>query len=115
MRISDWSSDVCSSDLCRPIRRLSPWNSGSDRFVTAGRSSSSDRCGELIPVFSGRTKERAWSGTLYKAGDIYLQVPGGQVRIRSRRKRSEERRGRQGGARTSRSRGSPKHKKTTKN
>src|SRR3546814_5578328 len=86
MRISDWSSDVCSSDLCRPIRRLSPWNSGSDRFVTAGRSSSSDRCGELIPVFSGRTKERAWSGTLYKAGDIYLQVPGGQVRIRSRRK-----------------------------
>lgn len=54
--------------------------------MTAGRSSSSDRCGELIPVFSGRTKERAWSGTLYKAGDIYLQVPGGQVRIRSRRK-----------------------------
>src|SRR3546814_15927417 len=80
MRISDWSSDVCSSDL------LSPWNSGSDRFVTAGRSSSSDRCGELIPVFSGRTTERAWSGTLYKAGDIYLQVPGGHVRMRSRRK-----------------------------
>src|SRR3546814_11186982 len=59
---------------------------GSDRVGSAGRSSSSDLCGELIPVISGRTKERAWSGTLYKAGDIYLQVPGGQVRIRSRRK-----------------------------
>src|SRR3546814_9329462 len=25
MRISDWSSDVCSSDLVHPVKRVAPW------------------------------------------------------------------------------------------
>src|SRR3546814_1654995 len=43
MRISDWSSDVCSSDLNRPFRRNSGWPAGAvrphgqDRDPSAGK------------------------------------------------------------------------------
>src|SRR3546814_1865043 len=40
MRISDWSSDVCSSDLCRHrhcSRRAGPWRSASEAMRSCAR------------------------------------------------------------------------------
>src|SRR3546814_12337982 len=37
MRISDWSSDVCSSDLYLPLRRLSQYRRGDPRGSGGGK------------------------------------------------------------------------------
>src|SRR3546814_12242004 len=67
MRISDWSSDVCSSDLC-PERRPAPWRrrsrpSGSDREspgAQAWRSAPSNNfpagvIDDAFPIFLGES------------------------------------------------------------
>src|SRR3546814_9433760 len=56
MRISDWSSDVCSSDLFREsVARLDPpWVSEHLAFLRAGRGRQAFNTGFLLPPLQSR-------------------------------------------------------------
>src|SRR3546814_1272488 len=61
MRISDWSSDVCSSDLSEAARRQrSRWVSGASKSLSLARprtgASSTMKCGS-----STKRRERCWA------------------------------------------------------
>src|SRR3546814_4891336 len=63
MRISDWSSDVCSSDLFRPV--LHPVRAdGGDRRADEPGGGANDHaaCGRLFP--EGRWNPRTWRGSV---------------------------------------------------
>src|SRR3546814_16823091 len=99
MRISDWSSDVCSSDLIIPV--LDSW----------GVVSIAGRLWDLKAVFPRAVD--AWSGVSHLAlvtRDV-VQVVGSSIRrLRVEQGfRSEERRVGKEGVSTCRSRGSPYH------
>src|SRR3546814_11008052 len=111
MRISDWSSDVCSSDLCaeQPARRQrvlraagqlaqsrsSPWRSHGE--VAARRADGGALCASVIATrLAGGAARRGRSGKT------------------KRRKRSEERRVGKECVSTCRSRWSPYHYKKKK-
>src|SRR3546814_7695677 len=74
MRISDWSSDVCSSDLTRPVlveiqALLSPSPPGSPRRAVVGWDSS--RLAMILAVLEARC------GLALAGHDVYLNVAGG--------------------------------------
>src|SRR3546814_4583209 len=102
MRISDWSSDVCSSDLIRASVEDSPAMTlnlpGRDRRQSA-MSGSETRDARLTLSLSGTNLERA--------GDYNQRIVLQAIRLTD--ERSEERRvGKECGS-TCRSRGSPNH------
>src|SRR3546814_3358439 len=74
MRISDWSSDVCSSDLTRPVlveiqALLSPSPPGSPRRAVVGWDS--PRLAMILAVLEARC------GLALAGHDVYLNVAGG--------------------------------------
>src|SRR3546814_15544389 len=111
MRISDWSSDVCSSDLPPP------------RATAAGRRSRT-QAGRTFASFARRPHrqgvERAPQierglGRLRKTasmGDVVVGDP--PPRVEPADQRSEERRVGKAGGRTCKSRGAPNNKKKKK-
>src|SRR3546814_18985334 len=52
MRISDWSSDVCSSDLPGQVMERSPWMLGSSPSMTIARMMESPTAAALFPLCS---------------------------------------------------------------
>src|SRR3546814_16714501 len=75
MRISDWSSDVCSSDLLRAAIRSNP---GHDDLLTALRRAAFTEGGELLFVHAGIDPHRPlteqtdtfWWGSGYFGGMV---------------------------------------------
>src|SRR3546814_8204986 len=59
MRISDWSSDVCSSDLRDRAARMPPGRVGSGRFAEFGRFLGSARCVAACVAARARAGELA--------------------------------------------------------
>src|SRR3546814_1620279 len=70
MRISDWSSDVCSSDLHVQCKRTHPVGSIRERDVGHGREASSQR-GRLVGEDRGGERKR----TARKRGRHPYQPP----------------------------------------
>src|SRR3546814_10100916 len=69
MRISDWSSDVCSSDLCTPARVFVPsWFSDGGQIHTLGVSlrAATHRIDPIVVradgAAPGKSQARAYSG-----------------------------------------------------
>src|SRR3546814_11050451 len=109
MRISDWSSDVCSSDLWR--RRECPLNGG---HIVVDRASVVEelQLGQLGNALGlPRPVDRA--GDAHQRCRIRYRTVAPQERAGARR--SEERRGGKVGVRTCRSRWEPYHEKKNKN
>src|SRR3546814_13736769 len=52
MRISDWSSDVCSSDLPGQVMERSPWMLGSSPSMTIARMMESPTAAAPFPLCS---------------------------------------------------------------
>src|SRR3546814_20243854 len=100
MRISDWSSDVCSSDLARTAKRFETRVGLDDH--PAGRPGLDDRL--LLAYLAGRAVGAA---ERHAALQIGVDQPGG-------RERSEERRVGKECVSTCRSRWSPEHEKKKK-
>src|SRR3546814_13113827 len=131
MRISDWSSDVCSSDLLRHLvhvghravdllhaRRL---RFGGCRNLACEGGDLADLADDAVEGIAGLVDELdAGFDLLGAGGDEFLDVPGGVGRSLGERAhlvgddgealaRSEERRCGKGGVRTCRSRWWPYH------
>src|SRR3546814_20279596 len=105
MRISDWSSDVCSSDLPRlywpnNVRVQMPWNGV---WLTAWRYL---KTGELGVSLAGKDEQIAvlWPELSASAEALLSALPEGTELVRS-----EERRGGKECVSTCRSRWSPYH------
>src|SRR3546814_6583719 len=80
MRISDWSSDVCSSDLLFLARRIfGPQRAGADRLFGGD-----ERRGEALRV---RTLELVVHAE--GDGDVDLELANGQWRVEQRREAGE--------------------------
>src|SRR3546814_20629195 len=80
MRISDWSSDVCSSDLLFLARRIfGPQRAGADRLFGGD-----ERRGEALRV---RTLELVVHAE--GDGDVDLELANGQRRVEQRREAGE--------------------------
>src|SRR3546814_9025034 len=101
MRISDWSSDVCSSDLGRQARLVDRQDAEARRGVYGDRVS----LGSVQEIVEGRTdvQDTGFSGL---EGAVLRLLPAG---VSDRGRRSEERRVGQGCVSTCRSRWSPYH------
>src|SRR3546814_13811540 len=113
MRISDWSSDVCSADL---VVAGGPWRA--DATIVRGLASDPGmpvvpspwrlyRHAWASPALSSVSMVPYWSPITYDQSDDTIGWNGPPPDPM----RSEERRGRQEGAITGRSRGYPNHKK----
>src|SRR3546814_17572260 len=61
MRISDWSSDVCSSDLIGALDRVAALAGGEDPFAVIETAVTDDRWSDTWRE-SGRRAVDAWSG-----------------------------------------------------
>src|SRR3546814_13452043 len=113
MRISDWSSDVCSSDSGRaPPSTLAP--ASASRFLPRRASASKDRANDERPVLSAALAGQLAARTGTQRGKVRpegLQQGVPDDEARHDRHRSEERRVGKEGVSTGRSRWSPKHKK----
>src|SRR3546814_19870467 len=103
MRISDWSSDVCSSDLLLPLVRLQTSRGGEAVLVQAGEA--------LPPVLADRVLlEQVLLNLTRNAFDAMTHLPPAARRVLiPTEARSEERRVGQEWVSTCRSRGSPNH------
>src|SRR3546814_17455867 len=101
MRISDWSSDVCSSDLVEFVQRREIGKVERIAFVIGEADPVIDRDDELLRmIWFGRGERIVGNGDGY----------GGRLdHLVYRCKRSEERRVGKEGVRTCRSRGVPFH------
>src|SRR3546814_17294716 len=66
MRISDWSSDVCSSDLLTACHSVKTWGR---RCFRLSRSELLDRAGELLPNGPGAPGDAETKR--YRNGDDY--------------------------------------------
>src|SRR3546814_6528368 len=100
MRISDWSSDVCSSDLVLPIRSLGPGDRGSSPSVSITRR-------RATPL---RQTCSYWAGTADATTEQALVEPRELGLVRAVQRifsRSDERRVGKECVSTCRSRGSP--------
>src|SRR3546814_19147000 len=107
MRISDWSSDVCSSDLDR-ARRIRLW-----RQIAPDLSQMADRRdAALAPVVAAQGKDPAAALLAWHAQGT--RMARGARTARRRRVRSEERRVGEECVSTCRSRGSAYHYKKKK-
>src|SRR3546814_11354542 len=106
MRISDWSSDVCSSDLSSATL----W----DAMATAkplGPSRRISTCGLIgVPPSEAEQDLPAW----HLRTPVLRSLHGGAGIPHRNRHRSDERRGGKAGVSTCRSRWSPYFKKTNK-
>src|SRR3546814_13595477 len=91
MRISDWSSDVCSSDL-RPGRRERsprPLNAG---LPSTGRRSEGEACGHTRPMGAAVRRQRAAVGradpeeigraSCREGGCAYVEIAGVAVTLK---------------------------------
>src|SRR3546814_19159511 len=103
MRISDWSSDVCSSDLVSAVSPANVMLPGKGKVTSTGKLG--DVMKESIQAAESFVKSRAVQygikPTLFEKRDIHVHVPEGAT------PRSEERRVGQECVSTSRSRWSP--------
>src|SRR3546814_21085799 len=101
MRISDWSSDVCSSDLC-----------GADRGFDFGFRCQRHLC---LHLASGRVVDIAETAAVAGGFVTVDEVGEGAGSGHGRFRRSEERRVGKEGVSTCRTRWSPYHSKTKLN
>src|SRR3546814_20241817 len=87
MRISDWSSDVCSSDLAGGIERRSGWN----RIIAGSVGRATVEAGAEIRL-NPESRLLLASGNLFVDGSIEVRsgsielrngrgIPGGSVRV----------------------------------
>src|SRR3546814_3677824 len=60
MRISDWSSDVCSSDLTGPDQRPCHWQGAPDRAWHRHSPERRPRWPSALPLRCGPDREREW-------------------------------------------------------
>src|SRR3546814_19498446 len=100
MRISDWSSDVCSSDLLRLAYR----ERGRELDDIALRTSYDQKMGSLA-----RFHQAGKAESLKRITSLLDQVIEGEEAVLEKRSRSEERRVGKECGRTCRSRGSQDH------
>src|SRR3546814_11340670 len=98
MRISDWSSDVCSSDLDRPALRLIGIASDEKKRTAGG-----------VHLLRGEHPPDGVGVTIRRLADLDLLVVIPGEGERARRLRSEERRVGKECVSTCRSRWSPSH------
>src|SRR3546814_19092618 len=114
MRISDWSSDVCSSDLRQVYEQVWAWSlqdtvCGGEKLVRPA----GDRKSPSVPVGAGHAKRASSRAVIALAGRYipnrrrahYPQGPACEVMCRL--VSSEERRGGQGSIGTCRARWTP--------
>src|SRR3546814_20320058 len=126
MRISDWSSDVCSSDLHDHDRQRSPYDRDhregdeDDRHAEPDTDDKADDQVDFAAEVAGRNSQRGaesardeddaeggderYPATVHDPGEIVATQAGG-----AQGGRSEERRVGKGCVSTGRSRGSPDH------
>src|SRR3546814_16909099 len=93
MRISDWSSDVCSSDLARGIaeprsragarRRHARHRDGPLRVLLSGSAAATDRCG------TGQTRALLDRKSVVEGKGVSERVDLGGRRIIKKKKRSK--------------------------
>src|SRR3546814_16081238 len=113
MRISDWSSDVCSSDLAA-ARRRRPLTGANTETTTVGLMSETPPTGDndvLVPSVVAEDDETPHEsvespGKVMRIGSMIKQLLE-EVRAAELDERSEERRDGEEWVRTCRSRGSP--------
>src|SRR3546814_15215041 len=112
MRISDWSSDVCSSDLAilpdrgRVVEEIEPKACGAvDRLVGQDRR----EAGKQMPVRDIGTRQIPCLPIFALPGDARALCRGAELAARKEAFRSEERRVGKEGVLKCRSSGSPGH------
>src|SRR3546814_5988806 len=105
MRISDWSSDVCSSDLRRCL--LQPEEHGDDVHLQLPPGSNGEP--EVHAAAEGSRREIRRGTVLFPRSGVVRGLHQGARTLRVIRERSEERRGGKECVSTCRSRGSPDH------
>src|SRR3546814_17371796 len=85
MRISDWSSDVCSSDLAGPVSRNPVFNFYHDRPAAVGNVEFDFRIGQIEARLLGRGEigklepapdERRQQGRSSRNSDRFAHAPG---------------------------------------
>src|SRR3546814_15945424 len=112
MRISDWSSDVCSSDLHPKVRR---WLDRHTRFVFHFVPTSCSWLNAVEGFFAKLSKRRLKRGIFRSLVDLQAAINRFVAEHNTDPKRSEERRVGKECVSTCRSRWSPYHKKKKHN
>src|SRR3546814_21196307 len=105
MRISDWSSDVCSSDLLVRLARI-------QAAAAAREESLGTYIHDAIRRFLDTASEEEWTTAMGRLHDD--PMPGDRITDLAIERRSEERRVGKECVRTCRSRWSPYHSKKKK-
>src|SRR3546814_18937175 len=67
LRISDWSSDVCSSDLSRPSRTRRATRCGTSSTPRGRKSATAWSTSTTIRASASRSNGRRWSGKIGRA------------------------------------------------